>query len=376
MLDSLTATLAAVAAIGAFATYCYFLQKGESRPLGELLVDEAVLKNESILMLLMMGASVGEALQAATVFSPDIKIHTAVISRIVGHLFISVTGMVATLTFFRDVGALFEAGLDKHSRFARFIVILIVFLMMVGAPIANTILLAGNLKQEVILDLFFVSWNPFIGDEEYIRILQIWGYAPTWSAWAAMETALKMSWIINLFHFSIAILEGVRSVSSKSRRKRLLFKEDDKTEEDSSKKKNDKKDERKDDDSETMAGEKRHYEAVSKNITFLLSRIGYREKTKLESMVKAAVKVLDDTYTAKQRVAMGIAARLAALVAEGKTIDQDDRTDKAAAKAKLKKDIYLIFENPLKAKGNGDKGGDFLSPTAAGLGMKLSASPK
>lgn len=340
----------------------YFVQKKQGKPIGEILSVGAIYHNESILVILLILACLSEGLSAATAFTNDVM-HTNVMARICSHLFISIVGIVGTLTFFRDAGSVFEPKLDWQTRLVRICVVATVFVLLVGSPIFNLMLMAGNMKQEHELELFLYSWVS--SDEQYLRVLQVWGLDAKYSSWAALQPALKVSIAISFFHFWIGLLEGLRVMASPERRG-LLFPE---------KKKEDKKEEKKDEKEDLKRdpkresptpGEERAYKALSDNAEFLLSRLNYRGEP-LKAMVKEVVKVLDSVHSKDKQLAMALAAKMASFKSEAHTLDQSNEANKSENKAKQKEKIRQFFTDPLRI----EKGGAYHTATKAGLGLDL-----
>jgi len=242
LFNSVTSIIFVVLIMGGFALYCNLLVKKYKRPLGELLTWQAITHNESIFVLMMIAACVAEGLSAATVLAPGL-IPANPIARNTSHLFISFAGIVGALTLFKDTAQVAIPGSDGTSRFFQFIVVVFLFGLALGSPILNLILMAGNLKQEIELQLFFFGLNPFVTQTEWERTIAFYDHDPKWSAWAALEPNLKVSFGITVLHFLIAGLEGARSMSTAARRKQLFetyeVKEEDKKEDEKKKEEND-----------------------------------------------------------------------------------------------------------------------------------------
>ena len=378
-MDTLIATASALLALTGIGVYCYYLQKrNPDKTLGELVAQEIVLKNETILMFLMFGASLGEALQAATVFAPNAGIHTAVMSRIITHLFISAIGMVGTLMFFREVGAVFVGGIDWFSRAVRILIVLVVFFAMVAAPLVNTALLAGNVKQEIVLSLFYYSLNPFVDEYQYQQYLTKWGYAPNWDAWSALEPVLKASIWINIFHALIAVLEGLRMMSSSSRRSLFFAEAKELSDEKDKKKSKEEKKEGKEgkEDNDLMESQKRHMDAASAGIKYLMTAWGY-PNSDVNGIVQEALRVLTAVHNEEKDKHTYVAVTLAGKVASLKTKFETmytikDQEKKKEEKTKLLEEVKKLFESPLRAeKKAGETKGKLLERDKAGFGLEL-----
>lgn len=301
LFNSVTSIIFVILIMGGFALYCNLLVKKYKRPLGELLTWQAITHNESIFVLMMIAACVAEGLSAATVLAPGL-IPANPIARNTSHLFISFAGIVGALTLFKDTAQVAIPGSDPTSRFFQFIVVLFLLGLALGSPILNLILMAGNLKQEIELQLFFFGLNPFVTQLEWERTIAFYGHDPKWSAWAALEPNLKVSFGITVLHFLIAGLEGARSMSTAARRKQLFETYDVKKE--GEKKEGEKKEENSEEKSEDDNSMKR-------NFTVMLSFFGYTG-SELADLANKGYEVLYSMSDTGEQGKMGVrAAQLA-----------------------------------------------------------------
>lgn len=345
---------------GMFGWYCWALEKKYKRPVGELLTWKAIVQNESILVLLMLMALFAEAINAATSHAEGVIPPNAMTGMFI-HIFIGAVGAIATLTFFRDMGAAFEKNIDGTSRFWRITIIAILGMMVIGSPIAQMLLMAANLKQELELQLYMYSWNPLVTHDDWVKLLQFYHKPEDYSAWAGLQRNLKGSIVVSVFHMLIAVLEGARHMSSKERRN-LIFTvgnyEDPDKKKDESKDKN--KDESKDKD--------KNKTAVLENLEFLLQRYGYKDKDKLKKNAKDATNNFHKHYKGAEEGSMAV--RIADLRNTAAKIDAGnygDYANKDAANKALNKQIRELFSGSVNAA----KQPDF---NLRGLGISLTAT--
>jgi len=343
MFDSLIAITATVLFSGVFIWYCYLLKKAHPKEdLGAVLTSRIILNNETIMMFLLICAAVAEGLSAATVFALDATVvHTNPLAKIISHTFITATGIVCTITFFRDLASVVEKDIDNVARFARVLSTMIVVLLALGSPIANVMLLAGNLKQEDILTLYF--YGMFADNETWLAILKNWGYPHNWSAWAAMQPALKTGVFIGLFHLAVGLLEGFRSLAAKNRRERVKFVDAPKAESETKEKDKEKPAPKEGDRHDEMEAEKRQYDKIDDTLRYLFLRIGY-EGTKLKTMVESAKKIIDSTHNTDKKKATNMVAIASKLKIDGETIKNTTDADEKKKKNKdLDERIHKFF---------------------------------
>lgn len=285
LFNNITTILFAGALIVMFALYCHTLVKQHKRPLGELLTWQAIKHNESIFVLMMIAACIAEGISAATVLAPGL-VASNPIARTSSHLFISFAGIIGSLTLFKDSAQILFPGSDPVSRFFQFLVVVFIVILAFGSPLANLYLMAGNLKQELELQLYLFGMSPFTTAENWRATLEFYGKDIHWSAWAALEPNLKVSVAISFFHFIIAGLEGARSMSTKKRREELMRTIEEKKEE-GEKKQEDNKDKEKDKDKEDNKG------GMRSNLATLLAFYGTYNTDEVTKFAKDAYALLD-----------------------------------------------------------------------------------
>ena len=291
-----------------FGWYCHILVKTHKRPLGELLTWKAIKHNESIFVMMMIVACVAEGISAATVLAPGL-VPANPLARISSHLFISFAGIIGSMTLFKDTAQVVFPGTDGTSRFFQFLVVIFLASLAFGSPILNLILMAGNLKQELELELFLYRLNPLTTGDDWRAILVFYEKDVHWSAWAALEPNLKVSFGITVLHFIIAGLEGARSMSTKARREELMKPIEDKKKKDDDKKDDEKKDDDKKDDN-----------GMQKNLAFLLKIYGQYSASEIDNLSTQAYNVLHAISDTTVKGKMGI--RIAQLAQEATSAEK------------------------------------------------------
>ena len=329
--ENITAILLGVAVIVLFGVYCYLLVRKHKKPIGELLAWQAVKENESIFVLGMIFACVAESISAATVYAPvEGIIHSNIFSKILQHLFIGFIGIIGSLTFFKEIGSIFEKGIGAYSVAIRVVIVFVLGVMAIGSPIMNLILMAGNLKQETDMNLWFYSF--VASHEEQVRLYVLYGKDATWSPWAALQPSIKTSIGVSFFHTIIALLEGLNNLRSKERRSLFFTAPKDKE-----------KDKEKEKDKDTTEENDESTKEIRSNIEFLLKRLNYKDSG-LANVTKAALKVLTGiTEPAKEAELTIDVAKLVTEcgVVDRKTYANDDV--KKNAKKKLDEQIITLF---------------------------------
>lgn len=339
-----------VLVVAMFAIYCHVLVRRYKRPLGELLTWQAIKHNESIFVLMMVAACVAEGLSAATVLAPGL-IPANPFARTTAHLFVSFAGIIGAMTLFKDTAQILIPGADNTSRFFQFLVVIFLGTLTFGSPILNLILMAGNLKQELELQLFLFGMNPLVTSQEWESTLAFYGYDPKWSAWAALEPNLKVSIGITFLHFVIAGLEGARSMSTKKRREELFTKYEEVKD-----KKEDKTEPEKDDK------DKSDMNSMKKNLDSLLGFYGYQGSEK-ESLAKAGYEQLHAITDVALQGKMGV--RVAVLAKKVEALSKKSLTDaeRIQESKEIKEEIRKLFGGSRKET----------DPKLRGLGITLRA---
>lgn len=333
LFNNITTMIFAVVIIAMFSLYCHLLVKQHKRPLGELLTWQAIKHNESIFVLMMIGACIAEGISAATVLAPGL-IPSNPLARTAGHFFISFAGILGALTLFKDTAQIAVSGSDGWSRFFQALVVGFIIILTFGSPLLNLVLMAGNLKQEAELSMYLYSFKA--SPEDWTRALTAYGYDKNWSAWAALEPNLKVSVVITFLHFVIAGLEGARSMSTKERRAELMILTSPKSEKD------DKKDDKKEDKKEDKPA------PGKPNLRKLLEYYGYTGAD-LDSKLEASYKILADMPDKGKQGKLGV--RAVKLVDEISTIKDTKYPSDAArkdAENALKEKIKEFFGNSHK----------------------------
>jgi hypothetical protein len=264
---------------------------------------------------------------AATVYAPTVEIvHQNIFAKIMQHLFISVAGIIGSLTFFKEIGSIFEKGIGTYSVAVRIVIVFVLGTMAIGSPIMNLVLMAGNLKQEVDMNLWFYSF--VASQDEEVRLYTLYGKDATWSPWAALQPSIKTSIGVSFFHTIIAFLEGLNNMRDKERRG-LFFTpaKDKKPKEESA-------------PAATEAADESTKE-IEANIQFLLKRLNYKDNT-LANVTKAATKVMMNiTDPAKEA---DLTIKVAQLVTDCKQTDNKTFANDDAKKAAKKKNDDAIIK--------------------------------
>lgn len=344
--DVIALILGSVAIVG-FGLWAWYLTKKHNKPIGEILATLAVKGSESYFVVFVILIFVMEALVAATLTPPGENAPNP-LARWGSHMLISMGGAIASVTFTRDVAAIFEKGIDGVDRFVRFCIVFIVFGLAFGIPIGNIMLIAAGAGEDLQLQLYSYANNPFVSNEEWQQALSFYELPHNYSAWGGMSYILKTTVILTGIHVTVSILEALRNMSSKERRGMIFgTKEQEKERE---KKEEDKKDEKKDDKKED-----KKEEPLEVNLKHLLRRMGYDEKDELDKMIKLASTKL---YSIKDRdLQAHMAIRLGKLVNESRDIDDiSDDNKKQREKGALRKRIREFFSNSPKESDKNEMG--------------------
>lgn len=322
LFNNITSIIFAISVIVMFVIYCHVLVKQHKRPLGELLTWQAIKHNESIFVMMMIAACVAEGLSAATVIAPGL-IPANPLARVTSHLFVSFAGIIGALTLFKDAAQILLPGSDGLSKFFQFLVVVFIVILAFGSPLLNLYLMAGNLKQELELQLYFFQVAPWTTYDEWSQVATFYDKDPQWSAWAALEPNLKVSVGITFLHFMIAGLEGARSMSTANRRKQLFEIYEEKKEE---KKEVDKrpKDEEQDDD------------GMKRNLHTMLAFYGYTGD-ELKKFVSDGYNVLYSITDTGIQGKMGV--RTAQLAKEVEALGK--RSLSSSEKEKLERELKI-----------------------------------
>ncbi len=341
-----------------FAIWAWWLTKREKKPFGEVMSVMAVHQNESIFVFMTVLIFFAEAIVAASVHPPG-EVPAPPLGRFLSHIIISTVGTVASVTLIKDIASVFEPKLDWVSRFARIFVVGGVGMFAVGTPLANGMLIAAGLGEDLKFYLFLLDYFTFgVSDEDFAYVVVTkYGGSPSYSSWSSMSYVLKTSVVMMFCHMAIPILEGFRNISSPERRS-ILFRNPyitDKEIEDAKKKAE--REKKNKDDSAATEGEKRYAEKLDENLLFLLQRLRYnKDDDAIPGILKECNKILDKLPTTELKIKL--ASRIGALVNECKTLDGEklEKVEREEKKSKLKRKIRALFENDPKADKIENKG--------------------
>lgn len=311
---------------------------------GEVVATLMVTKNETIFMVIITLIYIAEAMLAATVH-PEGQIAPHPMARFITHLGISVAGLVANLTLVRDIASIAEKGVDPASRVFRFGVMMGVAFLSLAIPYYNAELISSGIGEDIPFQLYIYSLYPGVSSEEINSIAEAYGYSTPYNAWAALSYVMKTTWRLTVIHLVLSGVEAFRNMSSKERRGMLFLteaqraeiygEEEEAEEEDKDKKKKKKKDKKKDKEDDDI---------ISKNIEFLLRRVGY-SGDKLTSQTKLAVQRLSKLDEEKN---FAVAGSILDLKAKAEKIDKEtDKDRKAKKKETLLQDIRTLFKKDL-----------------------------
>lgn len=360
---STTILLLGLGTLLAFGAWAYYLVKREKKPFGEIFNVMLVHQNESILVAVTLLIFFAEAVLAATVHPPG-EIPPPPFARFISHLAISIVGITANVTLMKQFARVFEPKIDAVSRFARVLLTGSLFLMATGIPLANCVLISAGLGQDLKLELFLMSWNPFVTSYELSAVIQKFGGDPTqYRPWAAMSYAMKTTVVMTVLHTWVGVIMGLYNLASQERRKEVMSnpyapkdeKKDDKKDKKTDEEKRKEREERK--EYEPMEGEKRADEESESNLIYLLRRMRY-EGSDLDKMVKLASKAHYSMANSGERIRF--AARIAAMRDECETFDKKKgslgEAEKSAQAAVLRKKIRVLFESSPSAAKERDRG--------------------
>lgn len=331
--------------------YLIWLAYKEKRPLGEVASLKAVTNNETILMFASFITYTSESMTAANVSTGD-HIMPNIFARMLLHFVISFVGWVCELTLMRDIGSLFESGLDRKSLFARCALVFLVAFFAIRVPFWNLELIAANLGQSVTYDLFIYSLLPDWWTGEMTEYYVSAGYPANYYPWGNLEPILQASIVATYVTLGLAFIAGLRNISSPDRRS-ILF---------GAKKEEEKKDESKDKKEEA----KNKAEAGKPQLEKLLKFYGY-EDSELQSKLEAAYTILAGITDTSKQGKIGIrSVQLVDKIAKIKDTKYSSEGAKKDAEDKLKEEIKVFFGNSHKIE----------DPAKAGLSTTLKSIKK
>lgn len=368
-----TALIMGVVLLGLLGFSYYRLQKSNpGLDFGPLVSTQMVMKHESIFMGIIFLEYLFAALIATTVHKPagDMSVEMSPLGRFGMHIIIAATGTVAQFTLARDV-AIQATKLPFGERFGQIIILFIIAVVAFGVPYANLMLIASAGGEALQFDIWLWSITPFVGTEELQSKLIELGLPPNYRAWQNMSGALQVCIVTSLLaHYALAVVEGLRTITSPHRRKMLMDRIkaestlDEKKEGDKDKDKSKDKDPRK-----PMEGEERIKNDLTSNVVFLLKRARYTDEKTIKNLADSAQKIvlnMGKSEQEKTEAALAMSQALASLVLRAKTIDTAGGSTKPQDNAKLIEDIRQLFGRPAK-----DSNGNLLPMSQRGLGMTL-----
>lgn len=311
-------------------------KRNPNKKMGELLSRETIKNNEFILETILMVFFMSEAMTAATVIEGGQNAGFA-FGRFLMHMSISFVGAVCSITLVRDIATLF----DKKPAFGfyinNFLIALILVIISFYVPFFNVEMIASNLNQSYEFEEWLYKLTH--SESAYNVYLLKHDYPETRNVFAEFETVLKVSCGQGVLHLAITLLLGLRATSTAGRLKALLEKEEEE-EKKKEEKGEDKKDEKKPEDKKESK-----FEDL---LRYLLRRIDYKDNTKIESIVKTAMSVLNKMEE-KDRGIVG--KNLGGLRLKAEQVDGiKDADTKKKENNDLKKEIRDFFAKPRTGK--------------------------
>lgn len=333
--------------------------------MGALVSAAGVDNNEIIMIIIMMGIYIAEAVVSSTITVSG-EAAQSPLGRFMMHMGISVLGAICGITFWRDMATCIRPNLALRYRLPHIFVTLCVGWAALYIPIINTGLIAANLGQDMQYELYrYQLWadiSPFTGQDDVIKMFEAYGLPPNYNPKGNMLAIMKVSLAGLLIHYIIIAIEGGRNIASPVRQKMLFESVFDEFEEEGKKKDDEKKDDKKE-EGKKGDEEKEGKDRLESNIRFLLSRWGYRGD-ELVKQVKAAIRNLDSLDQAKR---LGFTVR-ANNLRKRATINDDKgkSTDASAEDNRILDEIKALFSNSPKET----------DPDKFGLGLTLKGRKK
>ena len=351
--DNIVTLLIGLGIFAVVGLYGWICIKRYKVPFGPAIMADLSIESESYLVAITIGAMVASSIMAAVVHAPNV-LAQPLFARILIHSFIGVIGLVAILTVFHEIRKVFEKGLKGSEIFWRLVIIAILIALAGGAPYANLILMAKNVGQAELFDVWWFSFRG--GDPKVVgEFMERLGFNKEMTPWGAMQPTLCGELVLVMMHAGIITIEGCRQIASKDRRDYIGSKEvkfeapkKEKEEEKVPTKKEDAPEEK---PSEPEAKEETTPEDI---IGFVLHRLNYKD-ARFSNVKTALLKKLGELSNDKQ---VSFVTELTILVSTAKNIDK--KKSSVDKQENIKQMIELIKSSPNPSPGR-----------APGLGFTL-----
>lgn len=334
---------------------------------GQLIATHAVDKNEQYFILFIILIYIAEALVASTVHAPNEGAPNP-LARTISHIAINLIGTFAQITLVRDFAVLF-LKMPKKERAIKIIVALFVAMIAMIVPYANLLLISSGMGQYQDFLLWTAHMLPWTTTDKWQNALIALDLPANYNPFAQFQTQLKTTVFLTVLDYLITILEGARNISSPARRRMLLASFRKELAEEAIIKRNEAVDKPKEGGAnDPMPGSTRDPKKIEENISILLSRIGYKEQQKRNTMVKLCNESLQRVKDNDMR--MKLAAKISGLKIEAAQADamDDNNPEKSTTKAELKARIKAFFmaknEGPIETRGLGVKVSDTIDTDA------------
>lgn len=361
--NSITLTILSLAiCIGLGAALWYYSRRPENAGLSlGVLVKKLIIQQNSTLYLLITTLFIsGESMMAASVAGEDGRV--SVVARLVSHFAIGALAFIGALSFIKTISNFVSSIKERNAMkiFVRFLMMIIILVMALLAPVANTILLAHAFHQSAQLDLFYLN---IMGTEyNYFRSMAEYGFSMPYNSWSALHNVVAASVILNIFGFIIILYESLEALATMQGTGIL----DEAAVE--TKKAPDKKPASADDEDEEDAPaenkdkpKKKGMEKLTENLETLVDFFYDGNKEKTKKVIEQLSKILNGR-SEQESIPTGFAT--AGLVSE---LSKVDRKNPDAVK-KMKEKIEKFIGG--SKSGNKDSSGKIISPEG-GLGYVL-----
>ena len=356
--------------LASLGVWLYFLKKkNPDLDIGPLIATAMTDKHETIFMALIFFEYVATSLIAATVHGPhSTGLEMSPMGRVLAHIALSVTGTVCQFVLATDIATMFVKKQPWGNRVGNFFTMIMVAILAFYIPYLNLTLIASATGETLAFETWWYSISPFTSDSELQAFYMKVGYPPDYQPWGNMSTILHVCIATaGVIHYGLTPIEGLRTISSSKRRGMLMKRvyvdlglEEGKVEE------KDKKD-----GSgalkNPMRGEEEKVKQIIPNAEFLLGRLDYKDKTKIDNLAKAIQRaILGDGSAQAKEDSLKMAYAMANLVSAAKTIDSGNAPDKAELKKKNKEAIRAFISGAQK-----DNQGKLLPADKRGLGISV-----
>lgn len=342
---------------------------------GEVMSAMAVDQHETIFIGCIIGIGIADALIVTTAHTQE-AVMISPLGRVLLHLSFFLIETAASITLVRDIASCFMKQ-EWRWRIWKIITTILIFIAVFYVPYLTISIAASNLNADFVFDLWRYSVDPRTSAEEWANIVAEYQLSPDgkpYRAYDPLPNPLKLLMASAGLRFLLLMIEGGRNIASPVRF-RMLFEKLEKELKEENTKKDESKDESKKDESKKDESKEK---STTKNLKFLLSRLGY-SGPKLDEQVGRAEKAFDMIKDDTDKGHM--AARLAQLVSRAEQIKNiADQNEKANKNKELKNDIIKFFSNkaiePKDKRPANMKDSEYLKNAGLGLLVKGADSPK